>query len=465
MSQTGTVASSRRSWQRLAVFASLALVLLAAAAALIMMQGIDRQLRDVLDTYEVRNQARELTTALAEAESSQRGYLLTGDESFIDPYRRATAAIQTRMLSLTALTKDRPNQAERMATIAAEINMRTAEMERNVELVRAMRSDQAQALTQTGMGARLMDSVRESLELFIREENQRLGERNRAIDTSRRWLIGAVITALAAAAILAYSLFNRSQRMVLSLAYGQSALQSQNEVLEGHVRERTQALEEARAHAEHERQRVEALLQDTNHRIGNSLATVSSLLGLQLLRSKSPDVQRALESARSRVHAIASAHRRLRLGDDLESAQADEFMAAVIDDLKLTGSNAGKVELTGDVEPLVIGARDATTIGILVSELVTNALKHAFPGERSGTIEVRLRRSEAGVPTLTVADDGVGIPLNQDMGEGGLGSVIVKQLATQFGGVPIYKRREQGGTAVTVPLPALDQAVEKPRDH
>ena len=440
------------------MFASLGLVLLAAAAALVMMQGIDRQLRDVIDTYEVRNQARELTNALAEAESSQRGYLLTGDESFVEPYRRATAAIQTRMLSLAALTKDRPNQAQRMGQIASEIAMRTAEMERNVELVQERRTAQAQALTQTGMGARLMDSVRESLELFIREENQRLGERNRAIDRSRRWLVGAVITALAAAAILAYSLFSRSQRMVVTLAHGQSALQSQNEVLEGHVRERTQALEEARAHAEHERQRVEALLQDTNHRIGNSLATVSSMLGLQMLRSKSPEVQRALESARSRVHAIASAHRRLRLGDDLETTRADEFMEAVLDDLKLTAANTGVVHIEGDVEPIVIGARDATTIGILVGELVTNALKHAFPDGRSGTITVRLRRAENGVPTLAVADDGVGIAPDQDMGEGGLGSVIVKQLAAQFGGVPVYERREEGGMVILVPLPTIESA-------
>ncbi|MDB5622336.1 MAG: histidine kinase, partial [Devosia sp.] len=438
-----------------------ALVVLAATAALIMMQGIDRQLRDVIDTYEVRNQARELTNALAEAESSQRGYLLTGDDSFIDPYRRASAAIQIRMLSLTALTKERPNQADRMAAIAAEVALRTAEMERNVQLVRAMQSDRAEALTKTGMGARLMDSVRDSLELFIREENQRLGERNRAIDASRRWLVGAVITALAAAAILAYSLFSRSQRLVVRLVHGQSALQSQNELLEGHVRERTQALEEARAHAEHERQRVEALLQDTNHRIGNSLATVSSMLGLQLLRTKSPEVQRALESARSRVHAIASAHRRLRLGDDLETTRADEFMAAVLEDLKLTASNAGSVELLGDVEPILMGARDATTIGILVGELVTNALKHAFPDGRRGTINVQLRRSEAGVPTLTVADNGVGIPPDQDMGEGGLGSVIIKQLAMQFGGEPVYQRLEQGGTAVTVTLPAIESA-DKP---
>src|SRR5690606_7440274 len=81
------------------------------------------------------------------------------------------------------------------------------------------------------------------------------------------------------------------------------------------------------------RQRVEALLQDTNHRVGNSLATVSSLLALQVMRSRSDEVRDALEAARLRVHAIASAHRRLRLGDDLESASASEFLTAVIEDI------------------------------------------------------------------------------------------------------------------------------------
>ena len=87
------------------------------------------------------------------------------------------------------------------------------------------------------------------------------------------------------------------------------------------MRERTLEAEEARRHAERERERVEALLQDTNHRIGNSLATVSSLLGLQLTRTKSDEVRKALEAAQSRVQAIASGHRRLRLGPDLRDHQ------------------------------------------------------------------------------------------------------------------------------------------------
>jgi two-component sensor histidine kinase len=331
-------------------------------------------------------------------------------------------------------------------------------MARTVDLIQSDRPGEAQSLIESGMGARLMDELRGGLEQFIGEENAKLLERNKGIDLWRRSLVGAIIVALAGAAILSYSLLSRTQRQVSALAESRTQLLTQNEALEAEVRERTQAIDEAREHAEYERQRVEALLRDTNHRVGNSLATVSSLLGLQLMRTSSSEVREALEAARARVHAVASAHRRLRLGDDLETVSAAEFLTAVLDDLNDTATSAKAVKLTGDFAPVEIGARDATTIGILVGELVTNALKHAFPDGRAGNIEVSFKRDSADVPTLRVADDGVGMDAERTPGEGGLGSVIVKQLAKQFSGVPLYERGANGGIVVTVPLPGVDRA-------
>src|SRR5690606_5969667 len=246
-----------------------------------------------------------------EAESSQRGYVLTRDESYLASYRRASMAIDARIVSLFAVTEGDPAQAAEVRRISTDIAAKTAEMARTVELVSEQRTPEARSLILSGMGERLMDEVRLALEQFIGQESRRLLERNGDIDHSRRLLIGAIVAALAGAVILTYSLFTRTQREVNALAQNRNLLRSENELLESRVRERTQAVEEAREHAERERQRVEALLQDTNHRIGNSLATVSSLLGLQLMRSKSEEVKQALEAARSRVHAIASAHRRL----------------------------------------------------------------------------------------------------------------------------------------------------------
>src|SRR5690606_27952088 len=127
------------------------------------------------------------------------------------------------------------------------------------------------------------------------------------------------IVALASAVMLSFLLFSRVQRAARVLFEGQSALLSEKELLEQRVSERTAELEKERAIAERERQRVEILLQDSNHRIGNSLATVSSLLGLQLRQTRSEEARSALSAARDRVQTVSTAHRRLRLGEDMES--------------------------------------------------------------------------------------------------------------------------------------------------
>jgi two-component sensor histidine kinase len=267
----------------------------------------------------------------------------------------------------------------------------------------------------------------------------------------------AILAALASAATLAYVLFARTQQQFSNLERASSALASQNEELEEHVRQRTTEAEEARAHAERERARVETLLQDTNHRIGNSLATVSSLLGLQVTRTRSEEVRMALDAAQARVHAIASAHRRLRLGADLETINAEEFLASVLEDLRTTHAVGRNVTFQGEFEPLLINARDATTIGIVLGELITNALKHAFPGDASGTIWAKLKKTADGIAVLTVEDDGRGIPGDGAKSESGLGAMIIKQLARQFGGEPTYEARPEGGTRVSVSLPDLDR--------
>ncbi|MFD2646974.1 sensor histidine kinase [Devosia albogilva] len=434
---------------------ALTLVILAVMAALVLVRGIDGQIADMTRTYDVRNSARELSAALAQAESSQRGYVLTGDPSYLESYRADSVTADMRLRTLTAATEQNAQQRQRVAAIAAEIANKVAEMERSVELVARGQRDAARAFAGTGMGVRLMDEVSQRLEQFIREENQRLMTRNAEIAASRRGLVAAMVAALAGAVVLGYVFFLRARDEVRALASREDHLRSANVELEARVAERTADLEEARAHAERERQRVEALLQETSHRIGNSLATVSSLLALQLMRTPSAEVRQALEAARSRVHAIASAHRRLRLADDLETAVASDFLGAVIDDIQTTSSAASSVEIEAQIDPVVIGARDATTLGILAGELVVNALKHAFPAGRSGTIAVRFALDAAGVPTLVVADDGVGFAPKQDEQDSGLGSVIVRQLASQFGGRPKFEASPGGGLTVTIALPEL----------
>ena len=440
--------------KRIAIIASMTLVLVAVAASLYLVRTVDSQLADIAKTYEIRRQARELMLAIVDAETGQRGYLITRDEAYLAPYNIAVGNLSQTYQNLLALLGDNPSQRARIEGLVADLDAKRAEMARTIELMSAGQSAEALALLRSDTGQELMERIRQSLRQVIGEEDDKLIERNGRMEMYRQLLVVTILAALAAAAILAYALLSRTQRKVAALSEEQNLLRSQNVELEEHIRVRTAEVEEARGHAERERARLETLLQDTNHRIGNSLATVSSLLGLQLARTSSDEVRTALEAAQLRVQAIASGHRRLRLGADLETTDAAEFLADVIDDLAVTVPPGKPVRFEKQLQDMVIPARDATTLGIVVSELVTNAVKHAFSEGQGGTILVRFERPEGGVTLLTVEDNGKGLV---EGSQDGLGALIVKQLARQFGGgEPEYRERAGGGTSVTVQLPRLD---------
>ena len=445
----------KQTWRRLAIVLSLTLIVAAAGSALFLVRGADSQIADVVKTYEVRHQARELILALVDAETGQRGYLLTQDSQYLAPYRDAAATIDRTYDELMKMVADSPRQKLRLSAIAEQLEQKQVEMEMTITLAATARLAEALAILRSDTGQAMMSGLRETIRAFIAEEDDRLVERNAQVELTRQLLVGAILVALGGAATLTYALFTRTQQQVTALARNRKALLVENEELEAHVRERTAEAEEARAHAERERSRVEALLRDTNHRIGNSLATVSSLLGLQLTRTSSEEVRSALEAAQSRVHAIASAHRRLRLGDDLETTDAAEFLEAVIDDMRKTQSGNRRLHFETDFDSLIINSRDATTLGIVLGELLTNAVKHAFPGDRPGRVWVRLKYSDDGIANLTVEDDGRGLPRDASLLEGGLGSMIIRQLANQFGGEPSFGTRDGGGTIVSVNLPSL----------
>lgn len=440
--------------RRLAAIATLLLLVLAAVAALFIVRTVDNQLEDIGNTYEIRRGARELALSVVDAETGQRGYLLTQDPAYLEPYNGAVGTLDETYARLLALVGGNEAKRLRIEALMPDLTAKRTEMARTIELASTGRVAEALELLRSDTGFEIMARLRTAIRAFIAEEDASLIERNALMETYRTWLVAAIIAALAATAVLAYLLFSRSQREVASLSQRQSVLVSQNEELEARVSERTAEAEEARERAERERQRLETLLQDTNHRIGNSLATVSSLLGLQVARSKSDEVRSALEAAQGRVQAIASGHRRLRLGADLETTDAAEFLGSVVDDLAASVPAGNQVKVETDFDPLIIPARDATTIGIVVSELVTNAVKHAFP-DRPGTIWVRFRVSPGGGAALTVDDDGCGLPNDEPVG-GGLGALIIRQLARQFGGgEPDYRPRLGGGTSITVLLPEL----------
>ena len=114
--------------RRLAIAVSLVLVVTAAVLALFIVQGVDTQIRDVQHTYEVRRQARELILALVDAETGQRGFLLTQDQAYLDPYRAAVASMDATYRNLLAMLADNPAQKARITGLAESIEQKRSEM-------------------------------------------------------------------------------------------------------------------------------------------------------------------------------------------------------------------------------------------------------------------------------------------------------------------------------------------------
>ncbi|HCX69072.1 MAG TPA: histidine kinase, partial [Rhodobiaceae bacterium] len=108
-------------------------------------------------------------------------------------------------------------------------------------------------------------------------------------------------------------------------------------------------------------------------------------------------------------------------------------------------------------EPLVVSARDATTLAVVLGELVSNAIKHAFEGLPDGTISVSFAINGDGVPVMSVQDDGIGMDESENTParRSGLGSMIIENLSRQYGGEIKKWKNEFGGTSIHILLPKL----------
>jgi two-component sensor histidine kinase len=207
---------------------------------------------------------------------------------------------------------------------------------------------------------------------------------------------------------------------------------------------------ERRLTAALERQQV--LLQEIHHRVKNSLQLVSSMLNLQAGNGTDPELQRQLRDASNRVLAIARAHERLYKDDDVATLDIGAYLREVCGDLNLSSSSC-TVEVS-TVEGVRLATDRAIPLVLIAIELITNAVKYAYPDGNDGKILVTLTRREEGELVLTVADDGVGLASDFSVREArGLGMRIVRALAEQLGADLQVRSRHPGAEfALVLPI-------------
>ncbi|MBI5688074.1 MAG: PAS domain S-box protein [Verrucomicrobia bacterium] len=178
------------------------------------------------------------------------------------------------------------------------------------------------------------------------------------------------------------------------------------------------------------------LLKEVHHRVKNNLQIVISLLNLQAVRIRSPEALEAMQETANRVRSMALLHETLYLSQSLARVNFASYIENICSHLfRSYGPKAARVRLEPRLENVSIDLDQTVSCGLIVNELVSNALKHAFPEGRSGKITVELQTAPQGEIVLTVADDGVGLPAGLDVHQTEtLGHQLVFMLAEKLHG-------------------------------
>jgi PAS domain S-box-containing protein len=180
----------------------------------------------------------------------------------------------------------------------------------------------------------------------------------------------------------------------------------------------------------------EVLLKEVHHRVKNNLQVINSILNLQSDNIDDPLVREVFNDTRSRIRSIALVHERLYQSQDLANINFHDYIESLAADLfRAFGAESRNIKLTLDVRHASMAIDKTINCGLIVNEVLSNSLKYAFPENRQGKIKISLIMEKPGVLTLSVQDDGVGLPPGFDPTNcESLGLKLVFGLSRELGG-------------------------------
>lgn len=400
---------------------------------------------DVTRIREMRISAVELRNALLTAESSQRGYLFSGNEIYLAPFDTAKSTARREVGELNQDLARYPQLEPMISQLDQLVGSKISDMDDTVALKQARNDVAAMDVFLSNRGKAIMDRANVFLNGLIdaADEMQLAGVREQVRNANLlRWtsLLGGIIIIVVVGAVILS--FIRSTREILR---ARDEVRAINETLEARVAERTSALASAL-------ERSEVLLAEVNHRVANSLAMVASLVRLQIRSSEAAPVKEALGETEARISAIAAVHKRLYESGDVGLVALDEYLSGLLESLAATMRAEGHGgSLSWSLEPASLDTDASINVGVVVTELVTNAYKYAYP-EGRGDIRVRMQRDADARLEIVVEDDGVGKSVGPAKGTG-LGTRIVRSMAASLGTEVEYLDRPRGTSArISIPI-------------
>jgi PAS domain S-box-containing protein len=233
--------------------------------------------------------------------------------------------------------------------------------------------------------------------------------------------------------------FFASQVDVTQRVVAHAALRQQRDIVEREVALRTAELEEALA-------AKTLLLHEVDHRVKNNLTMIGALLRLQSRQLNNPEMTRKLEVMMERIDALATVHRRLYQSNDVTRFDISGFAQMLASDV-IASSGRSDIKLDTSVEPIEVSSEFASSLGLILNEILTNAIKHGLDGIGGSIRLSAVKCKDASV--ISIEDDGHGIVLNKS--NGGLGKTLISRLSKQADAKVAWVRLDQG-TRVTLTM-------------
>jgi two-component sensor histidine kinase len=202
----------------------------------------------------------------------------------------------------------------------------------------------------------------------------------------------------------------------------------------------------------------DALLKEVHHRVKNNLQLISSMLNLQAARSKDAAEAERFSDSRNRVRSMALVHENLYRTGDFANVRMDSHIKALCTQLvQAYRMSEQKVDVITDLEDIELDLDQAVSVGLIINELVSNALKHGFPDDRLGVVKVALKRCEDGRCMLSVRDNGTGLPKGYEVGHAdSLGLQLVEDLTQQLHGT-VTIEHDRGAAFIVVFDPTVQE--------
>lgn len=354
---------------------------------------------------QTRNAVNRLLQSMLDAETGQRGYLLTGNETYLEPYDKAVVTVQANLDELRNRYLKSPDDLQQFANLSREVSRKLAEMELSLRLRRQGNEDAWKFILHTDVGKEHMQSIRKQAHALIDRSAQTVEDsRHQIVQSLMLSRIGiATVTAIG---LLAFYMYLRQARTLQQISQReQDVLEHERERLEGLVRDRTASLSELASHLQQVREDERGFLARELHDELGALLT-SAKLDVARLKSKidhqAPDIAERLKHLNETLNSGIALKRRI-IEDLRPSSLSNLGLTAALEILTREHAEGAGIEVETNLEAVELTEATQLTVYRLVQEALTNISKYAKAKKVLVTVH--------GYPThvaVQVRDDGAG---------------------------------------------------------